>query len=144
MNHSPDMKFFLVIDDHQMELGYNSVYSFPNENYNLSLDLSPFWQVRIQLLVDGDLLLVGPPLVIPSFLFTPGGASSAPPDASRSNKNLPSSPAVRLLALQPFGKYLFLYRNAPINEGASTSQILFNRSTRDIIPTQRHSFAPGL
>jgi hypothetical protein len=41
-----------------------------------------------------------------------------------------------------FGKALLLFRNAPIAGGASPSQIVFNRPTRDLIPAHRRSFAP--
>lgn len=101
------MKFCTVIDDHQFELGDNSFYSFPNEKYNLSLELSPFWQVRFQILVDGDLLLVGPPMVIPfyagkcfvgssrcikeqqKFVIQPGSPFIGPPAFSKGSPSLP-------------------------------------------------------
>lgn len=41
-----------------------------------------------------------------------------------------------------FGNALLLFRNAPIAEGASSSQIVFNRPTRDVIPAHRRSFNP--
>ena len=41
-----------------------------------------------------------------------------------------------------FGKALLLFRNAPVAGGASPSQIVFNRPTRDLIPAHRRSFAP--
>ncbi|KAI9562478.1 hypothetical protein GHT06_009914 [Daphnia sinensis] len=40
-----------------------------------------------------------------------------------------------------FGKALLLFRNAPFSGGASPSQIVFNRPTRDTIPAHRRSFA---
>ncbi|KAK4024660.1 hypothetical protein OUZ56_010082 [Daphnia magna] len=44
--------------------------------------------------------------------------------------------------LDKFGKGLILFRNAPIAGCASSSQVVFNRPTRDIIPAHRRSFAP--
>ncbi len=44
--------------------------------------------------------------------------------------------------LDKFGKDLLLFRNAPIAGGASPSQVVFNRPTRDVIPAHRRSFAP--
>ena len=44
--------------------------------------------------------------------------------------------------LDKFGKGLLLFRNAPIAGGASPSQVVFNRPTRDAIPAHRRSFAP--
>jgi hypothetical protein len=41
-----------------------------------------------------------------------------------------------------FGKALLLFRNAPMSGGASPSQIVFSRPTRDILPAHRRSFAP--
>ncbi|KZS19676.1 Uncharacterized protein APZ42_013836 [Daphnia magna] len=40
------------------------------------------------------------------------------------------------------GKELLLFRNAPTAGGASLSQIVFRRPTRDLIPAHRRSFAP--
>jgi transposase InsO family protein len=41
-----------------------------------------------------------------------------------------------------FGKALLLFRNAPMSGGASPSQIVFSRPTRDLLPAHRRSFAP--
>jgi hypothetical protein len=44
--------------------------------------------------------------------------------------------------LDKFLKGLLLSRNAPIAGGASLSQVVFNRPTRDLIPAHRRSIAP--
>ena len=44
--------------------------------------------------------------------------------------------------LDKFGKGLLLFRNALIAGGASPSQVVFNRPTRDLIAAHRRSFAP--
>jgi hypothetical protein len=41
-----------------------------------------------------------------------------------------------------FGKALLLFRNAPMSGGASPSQIVFNRPTRNLLPAHRRAFAP--
>jgi hypothetical protein len=54
-----------AVDPVLISLRHTILQGFPNDKCNLPLDLRPFWQVRSQLYIDGDLILVGPRVVIP-------------------------------------------------------------------------------
>ena len=54
-----------AVDPVLISLRHTILQGFPNDKCNLPLDLRPFWQVRSQLYIDGDLVLVGPRVVIP-------------------------------------------------------------------------------
>ena len=54
-----------AVDPVLISLRHTILQGFPNDKCNLPLDLRPFWQVRSQLYIDRDLILVGPRVVIP-------------------------------------------------------------------------------
>ena len=55
----------VAVDAVLISLRQTILQGFPNDRCNLPLELRPFWQVRSQLYIDRDLILVGPRVVIP-------------------------------------------------------------------------------
>jgi hypothetical protein len=55
-----------AVDPVMISLRRTILQGFPNDKCNLPLELRPFWQVRSQLSVDNDIILVGPRVVLPA------------------------------------------------------------------------------
>jgi hypothetical protein len=56
-----------AVDPVMMSLRRTILQGFPNDKCNLPWELRPFWQLRSQLSVDNEIILVGPRSVIPAF-----------------------------------------------------------------------------